>query len=508
MAYYLGIDVGTNETKGVLIDRKCQVVAYCGEGHTVQNPKPGWFEHDAQDDWWGSFCRIAKRLIADSGVKPEEIGCVGLSALGCDCLPVDEDCNPLCNAILYGVDSRSHAEIDWLNEHYGEDAEKVFGHPICSSDIAPKVLWLKNNRPEIHAKAHKFLTASSFLCAKLTGEYTIDKYLAEDFLPLYQLSDNSINEEGCRLFCRPDQMARVCHATEIAGKVTPKAALETGLSAGTPVLVGTGDSGAEAVSTGVFCPGDLMIQLGSSAFFVFLCDHLAEENRMWPGTFIIPEVYSVCAGTNTAGTLTKWLRDEFYPDLKAAETAGGENAYAAMAAQAEGIPAGANGLICLPYFAGERTPINDPFAQGMFFGLNSTHTRGHIYKAALEGIGYSIAQHVDILEKDGLPIRKIMVAGGGTKNRLWLQIVSDILGKPLQVAKISFGASYGDAIMAALAAGEYASWEELSQVIEPAFVVTPNMENHKIYTVMQDIFSKLYEGNKELMHRIAELRGE
>lgn len=499
--YFLGIDVGSNESKAVLIDKTCNIVSFASEAHSMMNPHPGWFEHDAEQDWWGSFCRLSQQILRDSGISPQEIGCVGLSALGCDCVPVDENCTALCNAILYGVDSRSYKEVDWLTEYYGEEVDALFGHPICSSDVSPKILWIKNNRPEVYAKTAKFLTGSSYLCAKLTGKYTIDKYLAEDFMPLYDLEHNKVDEERCAMFCRPDQLADVMYATDIAGTVTAKAAAETGLMEGTPVLVGTGDSGAEAISTGVFQPGDIMVQMGSSCYFVYLADHLVQENRLWPGTFIIPGVYAICAGTNTAGTLTKWFKDEIYSDLKAEEENGGENAYAAMARAAEHIPAGSDGVVCLPYFAGERTPINDPFAKGMFFGLNLNHTRAHLYKAALEGIGYTIAQHFEILEEDHLPVKKIMAVGGGTKNRIWLQAVADILGRPVYTAKVTFGAAFGDAIMAALGGGAYSDWSELEQVIEPAEIIEPNMEAHQVYQNQREIFDSLYRNNRDLMHR-------
>ncbi len=500
--YYLGIDIGTNESKGVLIDRDCQVVAFASVPHEMKNPQPGWFEHDAEEVWWGDFCKLSRQLIAESGAAAQDIKCVGLSALGCDCVAVDENGTALHQAILYGVDSRSHKEIDYLNEYYGADAEKVFGHPICSSDIAPKILWIKNNLPEVYAKAAKFLTGSSFLCAKLTGKYTIDKYLAEDFLPLYDLATDSVDEEHCGLFCRPDQLADIRYATDIAGGVTEKAAAETGLAPGTPVLVGTGDSGAEAVSTGVFQPGDIMVQMGSTCYFVYLCDHLADENRLWPGTFIIPGVYSICAGTNTAGTLTRWFRDEMYPELLAAEQAGGENAYTAMAEAAKDIPPGSNGLLCLPYFAGERSPLNDPFAKGMFFGLTLDHGRAHLYRSAIEGICHSIGQIFDILEENGLPINKVMAVGGGTRNELWLQTVADVLGRPVHTAKITFGAAYGDALMAALGGGACASWAEMEQKVQPARTLQPNAAAHEVYRKNQDLFARLYENNKDLMHAL------
>lgn len=501
--YVMGIDVGTNETKGVLVDERCRIAASVAIAHEIENPEPNVFEQDAEAVWWGDVCRVSKTLLKESQIKAEQVKVLGVSALGCDCVPVDESCRPLCKAILYGIDSRSHEEIAWLNGIYKDKAEEAFGHPICSSDIAPKILWIKNHLPKVYEKTFKFLTASSYLTAKLTGVYCIDKYLAEDFLPLYDLENNRpASEEACRLFCRPDQMADILYATDTAGTLTRQAAMETGLAEGTKVLTGTGDSGTEAVSTGVFQPGDLMVQLGSTCYFVYLADRMIKDNRVWPGTFIIPDTYSICAGTNTAGALTKWFKKNIYFDKAGEEAHGGDNAFHAMAESIRSIPAGSEGLITLPYFAGERTPLNDPFARGMIIGLQLHHTREHMYKSALEGIAYSIGQHVDILKENGLPVNKIMAVGGGTKNEPWLQIIADVLNMPVQTSQITMGAAYGDALMAALAAGFYDSWEELSKVVRPAKVYEPDENNAQLYDSRKGIFKELYEKNKEIMHQL------
>ncbi len=243
-----------------------------------------------------------------------------------------------------------------------------------------------------------------------------------------------------------------------------------------------------------------MVQMGSSCYFVYLTDHLLNEPRLWPGTFIIPGVYSVCAGANTAGTLTRWMRDEFYKDALAAEAAGGENAYTAMVREATAIPAGSEGLVCLPYFAGERTPLNDPFAKGVFFGLSVKRTRAHMVKAGLEGIAYTIAAHLDLLEKEhGEPLRRIMAVGGGAKNPVWLQAVSDVTGRRICTAKVTVGAAFGDAIMAALAGGAYADWDELAKVITADRVICPDMQTHAVYEKQRVVFNELYARNRDLM---------
>lgn len=298
-------------------------------------------------------------------------------------------------------------------------------------------------------------------------------------------------------------MAEVMAATDIAGVITDRAAVETGLARDTPVLVGTGDSGAEAISTGVFCPGDMMVQLGSTAYFIYLADHMVDDARLWPGTFIIPGTYGICAGTNTAGALTAWLRRELYRDAVDAERSGGPDAYEVMAHDAGQVGPGADGLLCLPYFAGERTPLNDPEARGVFFGLTERHTRGHMVRAALEGVAYTVAAHVDIIERDhGLPIEHIMLVGGGTKNPVWMQTIADVCGRAVSVAKVTVGACFGDALMAALAGGAYSSWGELARVLGVAQTIEPDMDAHELYTSRRHIFDELYARNCDLMHEL------
>ncbi|AEB06826.1 Carbohydrate kinase, FGGY [Coriobacterium glomerans PW2] len=508
MRYYMGIDVGTGESKGVIIDESCTIVAQKTLAHETQNPRPGWYQHDADAIWWGDFCQLSRELIAAAKIPAERIRCVGLSALGSDCVAVDADGAALAPAILYGIDARSAPQIKELIAEYGEDrARELIGHDPCSSDVSPKVLWYKENMPDIHDRAAKFLTASSFLCAKLTGRFTIDRYLAEDFLPMYDPVSWRVDSEHISRFCRSDQMAEVCSATDIAGSVTEIAAKATGLTKGTPVLVGTGDSGAEAISTGVCRPGDLMVQLGSTCYIICVTDHLINDSRLWPGSFIIPDQFAVCAGTNTAGSLTGWLGDELYRDAVASERTGGPNVFEAMASEAKRIPPGSEGLICLPYFAGERTPINDPDARGVFFGLTLRHTRAHMVRAALEGIAFSIAAHISILEHDhGLRINRIVAAGGGTKNPVWLQAISDACCKEVSTASVSIGASYGDALMAALADGACSSWNDLAARVGKGMTFEPDRAASALFTERKDLFDNLYRRNSDLMHALGSNR--
>lgn len=505
--YFMGIDTGTNSSKGVLIDSECDIIATHVTEHAMTNPKPNYFEHDADKDWWGDFCTISHALIAKSGIDPKDIKALGASALGADCLPVDENCNPLRKAILYGVDARATDEINQLTEMYGEkQIKKWYGRPLCSSDVMPKILWIKNKEAEVYAKAHKFLTGSSFITAKLTGEYVVDRFLGlASFNPLYDQKTWQPVPELCAPICRPDQLANVKEAMDVAGYITAKAAIETGLAEGTPVITGTDDSGAEAISVGVVEPGKMMVQFGSSIYMILGTKELVNDDRLWREQFIVPGLCDISAGTNAAGSLTKWYRDTLFVDALADEKAGGQDAYETMMEGVEDIPVGSDGLITLPYFAGERTPINDPDAKGVLFGLTLAHTRKHLYRSALEAVGYSINQQIKIMEShDNVDINQIFAVGGGVKNTTWMQIVADIIGKTINTPAVTVGASFGDALMAALGVhyDGFDSFSSLTKFIKPGKKYVPNMENHEKYKEFQEIYGRLYEATKDLAHNL------
>lgn len=522
----MGIDIGSYSSKGVVVDASGYVLAYREISHGMEHPRPGFFEHDAEDVWWGDFCRLSRSLLgigdADGirgyggSVSPASIRGVGSSALGGDCLPVDESFTPLRKAILYGIDSRCSLEIEEMTRMYGrEGVRRLFGRPICTGDVAAKILWLKKHEPDIHKSAKYFLTGSSFLTTRLTGNCTVDRFLGmASFRPLYD-ENGRILKEMCSPYCRPDQLAPGMEAAEIAGYVTEAAASATGIWQGTPVITGTGDSAAEAVSAGVLKPGELMIQFGSSLFFYFCTERLIEDDRVRGNTFVIPGTYSLAAGTNNSGTLQTWYRNVFFPELENEHAGAADislqaaqdrspqevSPFARMMEGLEEIPPGSEGLITLPYFAGERTPINDPLAKGVIFGLTLSHTRRHLYRSALEGIGFSAAQHIEIFREHGLPVEKIHAVGGGAKNLLWMKMIADITGVPVSIGRVTAGASYGDALMAAIGCGQYQTFSDLESVLGERERILPDEERTRLYVPYYHAFCSLYDSTKTLMHQ-------
>lgn len=508
MSYFMGIDTGTNSSKGVLMDGAGTVIAQHTTSHEMTNPKPNHYEHDAEKDWWGDFCAISRALIEKSGVDPRDIKAVGSSALGADCLAVDENCKPLRKAILYGIDARATREMEQLTRLYGEEQiRRWYGRPLCSSDVMPKILWIKNNEPDVYAKTHKFITGSTYITAKLTGNYVVDRFLGlASFNPLYDPKSWEPVPELCAPVCRPDQLARIQEAADVAGYVTAQAAVETGLAEGTPVTTGTDDSGAEAISCGVVKPGQMMLQMGSSVYMILGTQELVDDERLWREEFIVPGLCDISAGTNAAGSLTKWYRDTIFPDAKALEAAGGPDAYQTMMEGVAEIPPGSGGLLTLPYFAGERTPVNDPDARGILFGLTLAHTRAHLYRSALEGVGYSVAQQIALMRgHENVSIDRIIAVGGGTRNPVWMQIIADILGESISTPEITIGACYGDALMAALAVRHpgFEDYSSLTRFVRPGRIYTPNPQAHEAYRQYQALYDALYPVTAELAHRLA-----
>lgn len=501
--YLLGIDIGTYESKGVLTDLDGQPVNTQVVSHGLSFPKPGWAEHDAEKTWWGDFCSLSQRLVQESGVNSHDILGIGCSAIGPCMLPIDKQGNALRPAVLYGIDTRAIREIQHLENLLGKDSiYQSCGASLSAQSVGPKILWEKNNEPEVYEKAFRFVTSTTYLTGKLTGKYFVDHYTAASFLPLYDLNRGEWNKDFCKPIVERARLADLGWTTEIAGTVTKEAASLTGLAEGTPVIVGTVDAAAEAVSVGVVDPGQIMIMYGSTIFMIEILSERKTDHRLWSAPYLFPEMNCLMAGMATSGALTRWLRDNFANELVNQEAEKGINAYGVLADEASEVPPGSDGLLVLPYFSGERTPLNDPKARGVIFGLTLSHTRGHIFRAALEGIGHGIRHHFEVLREIDAEPETVIAVGGGTKNQLWLQIVSDICGVPQRVPEVTIGASYGDAFLAGLGVGVFSSYRDINNWLNKAGIVKPNPENGNLYTKHHSLYRRLYKQTRDIMYEV------
>lgn len=497
MRYTLGIDVGTYETKGVLVDGVGTVVADAARPHKMIVPQPGWAEHRALEDWWEDVKSVSRALVGRSGVDPKQVVAVGCSAIGPCMLPVDREGEPLANAVLYGVDTRASREIEDLTAEIGDDRILArCGNALTSQSVGPKILWLKRNRPDVFARTHRIMASTTFIVHRLTGRAVIDHYSASGFTPLYSVEtldwDTSLSPE----IVGPERLPELVWTSDIVGTVTPRAAAETGLATGTPVIAGTIDAAAEALSVGVLYAGDMMIMYGSTIFIIMLTADRVRDPRLWYSPWLFPGQHACASGLATSGTLTHWFRDQFARELDPA------SAHELLVREARTSPPGAKGLVVLPYFSGERTPVHDPHAQGCIFGLNLTHTRADVYRGVLEGIAYGVNHILDTYLDAGEQPGAILAVGGGTRNRVWSQAVSDVTHRDQLLCEKTTGASYGNAFLAALAIGDVSlhdlrRWNPMEQRI------TADPTTADVYGRQFGIYRSLYERTKPLMAELS-----
>lgn len=485
----IGIDIGTGSTKGVLSDTAGKVLHSEVVRHETLFPKPGWAEHDADNMWWQDVVEILRRLT--SRAKGDIAG-VCISGIGPVFQAADENGSALRPAILYGVDTRSANEIDELTERYGADKVlEVCGNGMTSQSVGPKIEWVKRNAPDVWAKTRRFLMAHTYCVFHLTGEYVLDHLSASMCEPLYSPFTNDWVDEWVEDICGDLPMPNLMWSNEVAGRITDNAARLTGLKPGTPVAVGSTDAFVEALSVGVSQPGQVMLMYGSTMVAVQISDKALVGPSLWSNAGLLEGTANLSGGMSTTGSLTTWVSDLSGMD------------YDQLSKLADESGPGSNGLIMLPYFSGERSPIADPNARGMLAGLNLTHTHGDVYRSALEATGFGSRHLLDTISKSGGDASEYWAVGGGTTGGLWPQIMSDIIGIKQYIPKVTIGASYGDAHLAAMAAGAIdtdTSWNSAEREVEP------NPDNLDLYGEMYQIYLDLYPATASMAHKLADIQ--
>ena len=486
-AVFLGVDVGTASTKAVAVTADGRVVARAERSHATSSPRPGWFEHDAEELWWGDFRACVAEVLA---ALPGPPSAVGVSGIGPCLLPADASGRPLRPAILYGVDTRAEAQVLSMTERLGEAVIAQTGAILTSQAVGPKMLWLAENEPDVWARTRKFFMASSYLVHRLTGQYVLDHHSASQCSPLYDQPSATWDAERWAMLAPDVEPPALYWADEQVGTVTQGAAELTGIPEGTPVTAGTIDAWAEAESVLAREPGDVMVMYGSTMFLVAVTDTWLPSRQLWPTRGLRPATSCLAAGMATSGTVTEW-----WSRLTGI-------GYAELTEEAATVPPGSDGLLLLPYFAGERTPLFDPGARGVLAGLTLRHGRGHIYRAVLEGVAFGVAHNLEAMCAAGARVDRLVAVGGGTTGGLWTQIVSDVTGLSQQVPRETVGASYGDAMLASIATGAVSTeatreWNPVEHVVEP------DPSTRELYDRRFRAYQQLYETTRAVVQELS-----
>lgn len=489
----LGVDIGTSSSKGVLVDAAGRILASATRAHDVSRPRPGHVEMDARA-WWDEFVELSRELLdtARGDGIDLELTAVGVSGMGPCVVLADEHDEPVRPAILYGVDMRSGAQIARMSDELGADAiTRVGGSALTSQAAGPKIVWIADEEPDAYARARRLFMPASWLARRLTGAYVLDHQSASQTSPLYDVGAGTWLEPWWDRYAPGIEAPRLAWAGDVAGEVTDAAADATGIPVGTPVIVGTIDAWTEAVSVGAHEPGDLMLMYGTTMFLIATGTETLRTPSMWTTVGAFPGTRNLAGGLATSGALTAWIAD-----LTAAD-------YPTLLAEAEESGPGARGLVMLPYFAGERTPILDPDARGVVAGLTLDHSRGDLYRAALEATALGVRHNLETMREAGADIRRIVAVGGGTQGSLWLQIVSDATGLVQEVPRTTVGASYGAAFLAAAAVAAEGAAPRITDWNPVASTVLPDPARAELYDELFDRYLRLYGATKDVVHELA-----
>ncbi|MGW8482836.1 FGGY-family carbohydrate kinase [Microbacterium sp. NPDC055903] len=499
----IGVDVGTSSTKGVLVAADGEILASATRTHEVDRPRTGWVEMDAAL-WWDEFVSIARELVAwrastgsasdgsGGSASAVEIVAIGVSGMGPCVLLADEDDIPVRPTILYGVDTRAGAQIARMTEELGEgEITRIGGSVLTSQAGGPKLAWVSDAEPEVFVRARRLFMPASWLVRRLTGSYVLDHQSASQMSPLYDIESECWHRPWWDRYAPAVEPPSLRWAGDIAGVVTSDAASATGLPEGAPVIAGTIDAWTEAVSVDAHGDGDLMLMYGTTMFLVATGSAPLRTPSMWTTAGAFEGTRNLAGGLSTSGALTGWLKEltgADYPDLLA---------------EAEESGPGAKGLLMLPYFAGERTPIQDPDARGVIAGLTLEHGRGDLYRAALEATAMGVRHNIETMRAAGADIRRVVAVGGGTQGRLWMQVVSDATGVAQELPRTTIGASYGAAFLAASAVADRGSVPRIAGWNPIVETIQPDPDARRIYDALYDRYRRLYEASRDIVHELA-----
>jgi xylulokinase len=498
LAFLIGIDLGTSGVKTVLFDEVGKPVASSTVEYPLYQPNLGWAEQDPED-WWKATCESINNVILKSGVDKNEIKGVGLSGQMHGAVLLDKADKVLRRAIIW-CDQRSAAECDQITELIGKERLiEITANPALTGFTASKIMWVKNNEPQIFEQTAKILLPKDYIRLKLTGEYATEVSDASGMQLMNIAKRQWSSEVLSKLEISQSMLGKMYESQEVTGKVTACAAALTGLSEGTIVVGGAGDQAAGAVGNGIVKPGVVSSTIGTSGVVFAYTDKLTIDPAGRVHTFChaVPNTYHIMGVTQGAGLSLKWFRDNFCLEEMLTSELSSIDVYKLLDAEAENIAPCSDGLVYLPYLMGERTPHLDPNAKGVFFGLTAKHTKPHFVRSIMEGVTFSLRDCLEIITEMGVEVSEIRASGGGGKSNIWRQMQADIFNKSICRISSDEGPALGVAILAGVGAGIYKSVPEACQeVIRVKDSLSPNSDRIKKYNDFYGMYTKLYKSLK------------
>lgn len=486
---FLGIDVGTSGSRAVVIDETGAIAASANAEHQeFASPEIGWAEQ-SPDDWWRACVEVIRKVLTE--VKAEEIEAIGFSGQMHGSVFLDAADKVLRPALLW-CDQRTEKQCLAITERFGaENLINLVSNPAVTGFTLPKLLWVKENEPEVWRRVKTVLLPKDYIRLKLSGDKASD--VADSSGTLYfdvvnrQWSDEILDA----LQIDKSILPSVYESIEVTGEVSARTAAETGLKAGTKIVAGAGDNAAGAIGMGLTKTGTVGATIGTSGVVFGVTDapKLDLKGRIHTLCHAIPERWHNTGVTLAAGLSLKWFRHNF----------GERESYDDLTEEAAKIPVGSDGAIWLPYLMGERTPHLDPNAKAAFIGLTASHTKAHFTRAVMEGVAFSLRDSIEIFKETGATIERIRLGGGGAKSQLWRQIQADVYGQAVEILAADEGAAFGAALLAGVGAGAWQTVDDAcEQTIKVKETVEPIAANVKVLDERFETYRKIYPAMREI----------
>jgi xylulokinase len=496
MSYLLGIDASTTSVKALLINENGDVVGVGNTELPLSTPKPLWSEQDPADWWRGAISSI-KQVQQATGINGEQIAAIGLTGQMHGLTLLDAAGKVLRPAILWN-DQRTGAQCDEIRRRLGKARLiEITGNDALTGFTAPKILWVRDNEPELFNRAAHILLPKDYVRLKLTGVYATDRAGAAGTL-LMDIKTRDWSREVLDALEIPTEWLPTTHeGPEVTGQLSPQAAQATGLKAGTPVVGGGGDQAAQAVGVGAVQPGIVALTLGTSGVVFASTDQpfVEPEGRLHAFCHAAPDRWHLMGVMLSAAGSLRWYRDTLAPDID----------FDTLLAPAAEIAPVSEGLLFLPYLTGERTPHPDPLARGAFVGLTVRHNQSHLTRAVLEGVAFGLRDSFELIKAAGLSeITQVRASGGGARSPLWRQILADVLGVELVTVNTTEGAAYGAAMLAGVGAGIWSDVDTACQAtVRQTGVTSPTPETVTRYEQGYALYRHLYPALKDISHRLS-----
>ena len=505
MSYLLGIDVSTTATKALVIDERGNVVTTASDEYEFFTPRPLWAEQNPSD-WWRACVNVIRRVLEK--IPANEIAGIGLTGQMHGLVLMDKEGNVLRPCIMWN-DQRTAKQCAEITDKVGgaKNLLQLIGNPVLPGFTAPKILWVRENEPEVYARAAHVLLPKDYLRYKLTGAYATEPSDASG-MALLDVAKRNWSDELLQAIDIPRAwLPDVFESPVVSAKISASAARETGLLEGTPVVGGGGDQAAQAVGTGIVQEGIVSATLGTSGVVFASSDsyRLEPNGLLHAFCHAVPNKWHLMGVMLSAAGSFRWLRDALGEEEKRRARSEERDVYEVLTEEAARADAGCEGLIFLPYLTGERTPYPDPHARGTFFGITLRHGKDHFVRAVLEGVAYGLRDSLELMRALGLNISQVRASGGGARSELWRQILADVFNSEIALVNITEGAAFGAALLAGVGAGVYTSVEDAcAQTIRVTDSVTQG-KNVGVYEEYYQVYRGLYPALKESFEKVGEI---